>query len=413
MRTMAIVGCCLLFAACGKSVIGDGKGKGGETGVSIIGGSSGTGGNGGGVIRKITKDQKMAIEENACAGWAYEPEGLPAKLELVIDVSGSMKDPAPGSSATKWEETRDALLEAIVGVDGPGLGASTAVGLLFYPGKFNSNVSTKPLSSSTECLNIDASVSMAELGGDGAPQRSAIEDALSSVETGQGTPTHDAYKYALDKVVLGDAQKDIPGDPYMLLITDGMPTLQYGCYNTSGNLDYNSVPTDPIVDEIANARSKGVKTFVIGSPGSEAGVGWLSAAATAGGTAKENCSDNGPTYCHMDMTTAPNFSAALRSGLNQVVSAVAGCKFDVPTKSIDGTEEVDPNQVYPFITYSNDSIELIGRDNGTGTCKGDGYRLLSDTQLELCKATCDRYHADPEALIEFMFGCAGIEEILQ
>jgi hypothetical protein len=115
----------------------------------------------------------------------------------------------------------------------------------------------------------------------------------------------------------------------------------------------------------------------------------------------------------MDMTTAPNFSEALRNGLNQVVSAVTSCKFDIPEKSIDGTDEVDPNQVYPFITYTAGTIELIGRDYGTGECKGDGYRLLSDTELELCKATCDRYHADSGALLEFMFGCDGLDEILQ
>jgi hypothetical protein len=413
---MAIVGCCLVLAACGKSVIGEGDKNGGEGGgssISITGGNPGTAGSSGELVRKISKDQKTAVEEKACAGWSYEPEGLPSKLELVIDISSSMKNTTKGSTATKWEQTRDALLEAVVGVTGSGLGANTAVGLLFYPGKVNNNVSKTPLDSSTKCLNIEASVPMAKLGPAGAAQRVAISNALTTVATGLGTPTHDAYKYALDNIVLGADQKNIPGDPYMLLITDGMPTLQYGCYNTSGGLDYDTVPTDPIVSEVTQARNEGVKTFVIGSPGSEPGVGWLSAAATAGGTAKANCSNNGPTYCHMDMTTAPDFSIALRNGLNDVVAAVTSCKFTVPTTSDDGTQKVDPNQVFPFITYSTGTIELIGRDYGTAGCTGEGYRLLSSTQLELCKATCDRYQADSEALIEFMFGCAGIEEILQ
>src|SRR5512133_1340127 len=100
MRDMAIICCCFVLAACGKSVIGegDGDGKGGGISLPVTGGggvnlpatggasstSGGEGGAGGAgsageLIRFITMEEKAAVAEEACAGWAYEPEGLPAK----------------------------------------------------------------------------------------------------------------------------------------------------------------------------------------------------------------------------------------------------------------------------------------------------------------------------------------------
>jgi hypothetical protein len=211
-------------------------------------------------------------------------------------------------------------------------------------------------------------------------------------------------------VVLGAAQNKFQGQPYMLLITDGMPTLFYGCYNPKGSLTSEGVPTQPIVDAIAAANKKGVKTFIIGSPGSESGKAWLSAAARVGGTGTEGCSDNGPKFCHMDMTTATDFSAALRAGLSQVMNTINDCKFQVPTESADGSQKVDVSKVNPIIYFDDGKkgAELVGRD-GTGKCEKTGFRLNSDTELELCKETCAKYQADPTARLELLFGCSATD----
>lgn len=374
---------------------------------------NGGGGNGGtnrpstGFIRELTPAEFETLQASACNGWSIEPEGLPSKLELVVDISGSMENVANGGTETKWVVTREALREAVIGVNGSGLKENTAVGMLFYPGLALQTVPTTAQDSSS-CLNVSGSVNMALLDD---TQRAAIGAALDAVKTGRSTPTHDAYKYALDNVVLGTAQAAFEGSPYLLLITDGMPTLQFGCYNTAGSLDYATVPTQPIIDEIAKAYQQGVKTFLIGSPGSEVGrangYDWLSAAARAGGTAAADCSDVGPNYCHMDMTTAPDFSSALATGLSQVTSTVSGCRYVIPTKSTDDTLDIDVNKITPVVTFSGGEVELIGIDE-TKACSGEGFKVNSTTELELCPATCARFQTDSKALLELLFGCSSI-----
>src|SRR5688572_8171733 len=54
-----------------------------------------TGAHDGGTI-ELTPQEVEDINNAACAGWVGEGENLPAVLELVVDVSGSMEDDAPG-----------------------------------------------------------------------------------------------------------------------------------------------------------------------------------------------------------------------------------------------------------------------------------------------------------------------------
>ena len=151
-------------------------GLGGSTSTGT-GGNIGTAGNGvfdGGSV-PITEDQKKQITGQACAGFATEGETLPSVLELVVDVSSSMRDRAPGTTMSKWEVMRDALLEAIVGVDGPGLPPSIAVGLLFYP-NIDYQVKTTPGDVSA-CVNTNAMVPINLLGAKGAAQRTLLKRA--------------------------------------------------------------------------------------------------------------------------------------------------------------------------------------------------------------------------------------------
>jgi len=399
----------------GSAIGGSGGVFAGDTGIGLQLLESSTGGAPSqaadptleGQVTQLTPAQVDQITATACNAWAIEPESSPAKLQLVVDVSGSMDNAAPGTDLTKWEVTRDALVEAICGTVGTGLPENIAVGLMFYPNKFNDKVSKTAVSQSA-CLNLDGITPMDVLGSnDAGTHRNLLRTALTTVELGSGTPTADAYEYALNKIVLAPEQAAYPGDPYVLLITDGMPTLQHGCFNSAGSL--RNLPGDEVVALVEQAYGKSVKTFVIGSPGSEEGRPWLSKAASLGGTAQAGCdpdSESGP-YCHMDMTTAPDFSKALREGLDQVVRAVSSCKYDVPTESADGTKQVDPNAISPIINYSNGTSELIGRDNANGENCTEGFRLLpGNTQMELCRDTCARLDSDTKATMQLLFGCA-------
>lgn len=393
---------------------GSGKSLGGDnntgTGTGTGTGTSSTDPDAVGSAINVTAEQWDAIQKNACNAWAIEPESSPAKLQLVVDISSSMKQPANGTGdRSKWEVTKDALIEAICGVDGPGLAANTSVGLMFYPNMVNDQVSSTPTTQDV-CLNLDGITPMAQLqSGDGS-QRETLRSTFETVVLGRGTPTADAYDYALNNIALTEEQLAVPGDTYMLLITDGMPTLLHDCYNPAGSL--SNLPGDEIVALVRDAwQNRQVKTFVIGSPGSEQGVNWLSQAAIEGQTPAEGCNTGGGRpYCHMDMTSAPDFSAALRDGLNQVVAAVSGCKFEVPERSVNGLYTVNPDDISPLISWGDGNKQLISRHNNTGEDCVEGYRLIEGgARVEMCEGTCSRFTADPNAKMQLIFGCA--EEI--
>lgn len=336
----------------------------------------------------------------SCAGWSAEPEAVPAIIELVVDISSSMNQQAPGTgNRTKWEVTREALLEAIVGVDGPGLPGGMGVGLLFYPNRPNVTIADEP-QNLTGCVKTDAMVPIQILGGPGAAHRERLEEAFRRAELNQSTPTHDAFRYALNEGLL---KSRLPGSKYMLLITDGAPTLSLGCVNETGSL--NEVDARPIVQEVRTAAEKYAKTFLIGSPGSESNRRWMSEAARIGGTAKPNCSDSGPNYCHMDLTTSPDFSAALREGLSDVAGQIVSCTYQIPQPPPGQSIDVDKINVI-YTPRGSSEPKLVGR-NRSSECKS-GWQLEGN-EVTICPDTCATIQEDAGATLELLFGCAAID----
>jgi hypothetical protein len=372
-------------------------GLGGATSTGT-GGIIGTAGNGvfdGGSV-PITQTQIDEIGKQACAGFLTEGETLPSVLELVIDVSSSMKDQAPGTNRSKWEVTRDALLEAIVGVNGPGLSPSIAVGLLFYPNTAYT-VSTQPQDINA-CVNTSAMVPINVLGPKGAAQRQLIGNAIEQAQLLLSTPTHDAYQYALNHGLLPSTA---PGKKFMLLITDGTPTVSLQCLNAQNRV--TDVDPQPIVQEITTAAREEIKTFLIGSPGSDANRTWMSTAAVIGGTAIAGCNVNGPNYCHMDMTQAPDFSAALQAGLARVVGQITPCTFTLAEPPPG--EQLDQNKIN-IIVSSGAQSSLIVRDD-VGDCT-QGWQLTADKEILLCPDTCNQVKSDSNAKVNVLFGCGSL-----
>lgn len=343
----------------------------------------------------LTPEDLNAIENAACTGWKGEGESIPAILELVVDVSRSMRDPSPGAAGgmSKWDVTSDAILSAL-----DSLPNSIAVGLLLYPntsGRNNSDLS---------CIDTDEMVPIAQLGPAGSGQRMSLSQTINGADVDQYTPTHDAYDYALThglEPYQGEGQK------FMLVITDGAPTQPLGC----GETNTDGVPTDPIIQTVQQAADSGIKTFIIGSPGSEASMTgedmrpWLSHAASVGGTAKDGCSDSGPTYCHFDMTAEPNFNQALVDGLGKIAGqVVAECTYDFPTPPPG--ESIDPYATSVIVRWSNGSATLLIRDDKDPESCSEGWRLDSKGQIELCGSSCDQIKADKGASITLSFGCS-------
>ena len=105
----------------------------------------------------------------------------------------------------------------------------------------------------------------------------------------------------------------LPGDKHVILVTDGADT----CTPQQG------------IQQLINtgapqALGKGIRTWVIGAPGSERARSMLSHLAKAGGTGKPNC-DVGTSAttgnCHYDMTMG-DFAMTFSKGLSEILAAV-------------------------------------------------------------------------------------------
>ena len=439
MKARKIIPLALLAVACGSSTdkgdtsLGGKKGTGGSTGatgatggtttIPVTGGTSsggtsngatssggtdGTtaGSSGNGTISMETADDLRA---KACAGWNSEPELLPVVLMLVVDNSLSMNDRPNGSSMTKWEITRDALGGAI-----DTLPATSAVGVLYFP-NMNTRGSdvARPID---QCVNIDAMIPIGLLGDASSTQRSTIASSLDHTNPNGSTPTNDAYDYAYSN---GMQASKLTGNRFMLLITDGAPTLKKGCQGGGG--PDNPQPTQPIIDDIHAARQAGVRTFVIGSPGSESVNNgttnvdlrpWLALAAVEGGTAPEGCSvlastnGGGTDWCHIDLSQSSDFAGALNAALSRILGLITSCTFDVPVTAPDGkvVQRDEVNVIYTPGSGSGDV--LVGRDDSPD-CQ-NGWQFDSDGRVVLCPQTCATAQNDPAGKIELLFGCDSV-----
>jgi hypothetical protein len=393
---------------------GDGKGTGGSPGIDRLGpvtldlDASNTGTPAGTPPAQTTPDGLQTLSSETataltnsamtCARWSAEAQGQPSVLEFVVDVSGSMTETSASTGRdTKWEVTREALRAAI-----HQLPASVAAGLSFYPNMLSQDSSTpRPVE---DCVNTSDNVPIAALT---AAQRTAMEDALDQVRprVWGATPTHDAYNVALSE--LRAAQ--LPGSRYVAIITDGQPTQAENCIGTVDMC--NPQPTAPIVQAIGDAwTQEGNATFVVGSPGSEANVCtgadvrfWLSQAARVGGTGTLGCTDQGPAYCHFDISGAPDFAQALSGALTSIAGSVVSCNYDVPLPPPG--ETLDPSKVNMIYTEGAGTPWLVLPNTSAECDRGWHYTSPANTAIEVCSITCDLIKRDPGARVDLVFGC--------
>jgi von Willebrand factor type A domain len=351
----------------GASPVLDGDGSG-----AIFDGDDGAGANASGGFDSAT----------ACVGQEAGTELAPTIVELLVDTSLSMDEDAPGSNRSKWVETRRVVLEAI-----DLMPSTTSVGVVFYP---DVEVGARI------CFDSDADVNVSPLGSSSSAQRRQIRDAFERENPRGSTPTHDAYRYALDQL----AAVDGVGQRFLVLITDGTPTYALNCQG-SGNQADPADPT-PLIPEAASALGRGMKTFVIGSPGSEGARRSLSQMAQAGGTASEGCSNDGRSrYCHFDMTEEEDFAVGLRDALASITGIALSCAYDIPAPPRG--ETLDLSKVNVLFKAPGAEREVIPQ-SVAGSCS-DGWQYSDDQrQVLLCGQTCDRVSSST-GQVSLEFGC--------
>jgi hypothetical protein len=367
-------------------------GPGGAAGAAAGAAGAGTAGQGGSTINTDGGSAGSSITpDSACLTETYVAQTKPAFLMFQLDVSGSMNcpptdglcatgNPGPG---TRWEVFKGKLKDAL-----GALPTTSGAGLMHYPtgkGTFSGNP--------TGCIPQSPDVPLADL----ATSKSAIFAKLDAIVPEGGTPTHDAVLVALKQL----EQASVPGNKFLVLATDGQATFCTPC-DISCDSTAMAADNDKLVTEVAAASAKGIRTFVLGAPGSGPYRAILSKMASAGQTqASAGCANSGPAYCHYDMTTAPDFGAALQAALAAISGAALSCVYDIPAADAGTFEK---GKVNVQLT-SGGSTEQIKRDPS----QQDGWDYTPDgTQIVLYGAACDKAKAAISGKIDILYGCPTI-----
>lgn len=332
-----------------------------------------------------------------CAANSMKATRTPANILFLIDRSGSMNcNPPPltdstqceqwpkradASQPSKWEVTTSALTTALTG-----LAQTTplpAVGIMYF------NIGDLCGYPDNPAVPVEAL---------SQPQVNALTLSLGATYPLGATPivgtVMRAYAYYYDNPTL------FVGNRFVVLLTDGGDT----CDPDSKQF---------LVGKAAEATAVGIRTFVLGAPGSEPYRAFLSQLAHAGGTASSpTCDATGaqPTVgdCHMDMTL-PNmdFAAELQKNLAAISANALSCELDVPDPPDGGTIDFGKVNVVYTSSETGDSTTLpYDNQHPCGDASNTGWQYAdNNTKIVLCGHACDLIKSDPQAEVSVTLGC--------
>jgi hypothetical protein len=341
-----------------------------------------------------------ALLRGSCASSTVQSALLPANILFVIDRTGTMScNPPPttasadcektpvradASKPSKWEITEGALLTAM-----KSLPPTASVGISYFSNDDACGVNSQP--SLPLAINTPA-------------QQSAMQASLHGVTPGGGTPlvgaTILAYKHLHQLALAGS----LTGNEFVVLLTDGEESEQ--CSYAPLCKDAQSCYDLLVNQEVPKAAAAGVgiRTFVIGAPGSEPARSVLSQIAKNGGTGAPGC-DPQKGNCHFDMTMGNDFGAALAMALTQIVGQTIQCELDVPPPQAGMA--FDPARVNVVYTPSGQPAQVIPQDTRVACDQsGGGWQYNDDkTKIRLCGADCDRVRNDQGGRVDVVIGC--------
>ena len=317
---LAMSGC----ASLGNGTIGDDDGN---------GSGSNTGGGG---------------PDANCPAVNFTATQVTPSIQLLIDRSGSMGTALPGTSTTRYQAMRDALV-----------GASGVVGQLQTKAYFGASLFT----SDNPCphLYTTAARQMNNLG--------QVQGLIDSQGPGGNTPTPPAIDQTVAYFQANPAPSGSP--PIIVLATDGLP-------NSCGSGADTQVQS---VASAANAYTNGIRTFILGIAG--VNDSFLQQMANAGQGVMPGAPD-------AKYYTA-NSPADLQAAFQAIIGGVVSCELQ-----INGT--VDPAQA------SSGSVSL----NGAQLTYGTDWIVVNGNTIRLLGAACDTLKSSSNPQVQASFSCGAV-----
>jgi hypothetical protein len=361
--------------------------------------ASAAAGSGAGASSSLPAPDVGAIFQDGCATETARSELVPSNLLFVIDRSSSMTcNPPPTTSSvvcerdsvrvdparpSKWDIVREALVAAIAD-----LPPETRVGVSYFSNDDTCGVYSTP------------SVPIAELS---ETQRSAIDLSLGAVQPGGATPLAGATILAYHHLHRAALARTLTGNKFVVLLTDGE---QSDACSDPARCDGAQQCTELAEAEVSKAAGPGVgiKTFVIGAPGSEPARTVLSRMAALGGTGLAGCSVEQGT-CHFDMTKRTDFGPGLQEALASIAGRTLSCELPVPLSTTSSAQTAQLNVVYS--PGDGRPPRVIVKDDRVACTEGAyGWQYTDDaTRIRLCGEACREVRRDPKARVDVVLGC--------
>jgi hypothetical protein len=326
-----------------------------------------------------------------CGNTFFNAAPEPPNLYFVVDRSGSMLSLTGQGKTTRYEAMRIAVVDVV-----RTLGSRANYGVTLFPGD--------PLGNGCGPGTEVFPTTRGDLPGgpSNGPVTQAVAKATQSTAVG-GTPT----SITLSKLL--PTLQALPGKTAVVLATDGGPNCNdsYACtsadctYNIEGGFlgshqctpSYNccdpsivdgpglymcldSIPTIQAVQQI---RDAGIRTFVVGIPGSDYYATLLDQLATIGGSARPTS----PYYYRVDDMSS--LSQTLLQIGNKVLLT---CQFVL--------EQAPPEPSFVNV-YLDQSVVAYDEQNG--------WTWTSDTKLELHGGACQTLESGAVGQVQVVAGC--------
>jgi hypothetical protein len=322
-----------------------------------------------------------APSDASCGGATQTAAPVPLDIFIMLDRSGSMKDPT-STGATKWDATKDAFKAFMSDPATSGI----AVGLQYFGHTtlFSGGRSTCAVSD-----YATADVEIAPLPG----VASAINTSLALHVPNTDTPTGPALQGALQHAHGWQAAH--PGHMVVVVLaTDGLPSA----------CTPDDIPSIAAFATAAAAAKPAIRTYVIGVlsdddliAGADRNLDDISKAGNGEGA-------------FIIKSSSTDVSKAFIAALQKIRGFALGCEYLVPTGV-----GADYNKVNVVVSSggTRTTLPYVGSKAKCDPVKGGWYYDVppgsgKPTKILTCDATCKTLSVDSTGKIEIQVGCATV-----